>query len=90
MTGLCDYRKTDESDFDFTQVHLLSNGADYKTTPVIGNAILPLGMALENSEKHTNMFVNHCGLDIWGSELHSILGNFVTISENEWQSFWRM
>jgi hypothetical protein len=37
----------------------------------------------ENSEKHTNLFVNHCGLDIWGSELHSILGDFVTTRENE-------
>jgi hypothetical protein len=37
----------------------------------------------ENSEKHTNFFVNHCGLDIWRSQLHSILGDFVTTRENE-------
>jgi hypothetical protein len=41
MTVLCDYRKTDESDFNFTQVNVLSDSAFYKTTPVIGNGILP-------------------------------------------------
>jgi hypothetical protein len=37
----------------------------------------------ENSEKHTKGFVNHCGLNIWESELHSILRDFVTARENE-------
>jgi hypothetical protein len=43
ITVLYDYRKTDESDFNFTQANLLVSGAYYKITPVLGKGILALG-----------------------------------------------
>jgi hypothetical protein len=44
ITVLYDYRKTDESDFNFSQANRFVSGAYYKITPVIGNGILPLGL----------------------------------------------
>jgi hypothetical protein len=37
----------------------------------------------EKTEKHTNVFESHRGLDILRSELHSILQEFVTTHGNE-------